>query len=368
MSELTAKSRLTNLFRPRPGGRRVLLGIEAGVACLRIARYKPGNRRGEWALARIDWDAKRPVDDDGERPAAGVDLKGLKLPRVGAICALNSPSVEIFPLSLARNESEPFEAQLIRQAQKHLGDQLAESVLDYAELPETVRRPGDEAIPVLVFAAPRDVVEDHLRRLEKAGLEVDRLLTPACAMARRVAAGEPGSRHLLIAASDDATSISVVQEGDVLFERILPWGARKLEERLEAELDLEGRQGHTLLSGESDVLEQSREEGGGVATLERVGGAVGQVLEPEFRMLGREALGCLRFCDTFYRHVTASSIVLTGPLAGNEPLRASLEERLGIAIRGRDAGLSLPGYPADGDAPQCVTAACCALWKEKKGK
>lgn len=361
-----AKARLRNLFRPRSGGGGATLGVEAGDSWLRIACYQAGKGQNGWVMAGIDWGAGNADDGSGGKQLLGDQLGDMKLPRVPAVCAINSLAVEIFPLSLKPSETDSLDALVIRQAQKHLGDQLTESVLDYAVLPEEVRRQGDNAIPVLVFAAPEKGVEEHLTRFEKAGVEVSRLLTPACAMAGRVADARSDTRHLLIATSDEATSISVVQNADVLFERILPWGSRKLEERLTAELDLEGGQGHVLLaSEEGTALSRANGEGGGVATLERVGGAVGQVLEPEFEMLGREALGCLRFCDTYYRHVTASSAVLAGSLAGNEPLRRSLEENLSISFRAADEGLSIPGYSSGGQSPEYATAACCALWKEK---
>jgi Tfp pilus assembly PilM family ATPase len=121
-------------------------------------------------------------------------------------------------------------------------------VLDYTPLPEWVRRSSEKTVPVLVFSASREVVEGILKKTERLGLRVERLVTPACVLAQQVARSEPETRHLMVATSEEATSISVVQDGHVLLERIIPWSLGRLVDRLRGELDLEERQSRALLA------------------------------------------------------------------------------------------------------------------------
>jgi Tfp pilus assembly PilM family ATPase len=285
--------------------------------------------------------------------------------REQAICAINSPAVDVFPLNLQPSESQSLDALVVSNARKLLSIPLGEAVIDYLPLPDWVKRPTDETLPVLVFSAPRDVVQDILRKTEETGFHIDRLTTPGHVLAPRVSDARPEVRHLIIAVSEEATSISVEQNGQLLLERMLDWSASGVLELLRSEFDLEARQARTLLdrwdckADYSDVTESA------LSSSETFEGDVREVLAPAFREITSEAARCLGYCGSFLQHASTAEIVLLGSLANHVMLRNTLEAELGLVVKGAREGLRLPEQINDLDSVVYATAACCAIEYEK---
>lgn len=368
MPRLVSGTELLERIRPKFGGSRGTAGVEAGEDWLRSAIRCDTDDR--WSFAELST-AEDPAGDarKGEKRLR-EEARRVGIRRGRAVCAFTSPRVDIFPVHVDPRASGDPVAAIIDQARRHLGSRVSESVLDYAMLPEEVNRPGDNATASLVFAVDRALVNGVLGRLEAIGVEVDRLLTPACVIAPRVVASEPGSRNLLIATAEQSTSVSVVQDGHVLLERILSWGVRGLVGRLRAELELGESQCRRVLVGAPVAAdfpgeEDDEEEGEGPDPMAT---AIQQVLEPDFQNLAREGGGCIGYCNSFYRSAGAATAVLTGPLANCEPLRSLLERRLGLPVLDARDGLDIPGLVGDETAGQFATAACSALWPREEGR
>jgi Tfp pilus assembly PilM family ATPase len=335
---------------------RSVIGVEVGETRLCVARRRRGP--GPWSLATLpiepeDLDAARPL------PRRLRELaRSAKLPRGEAICALCSPAVTIFPLTLPVARSERLDYLVATQAEKHLSRPLDEVVLDYAAVPEAIRRPGESTTVVLVFAVPRTVVDGVLAGLAQLGLRVDRLITPACALARHFRS-RAGDRRLLIDTSQNATSISVVQDGHVLLERILPWGRQSLLARLETELSLETENARPLLERGHDDAEQSS----GSPGTDSPAGALREILAPVFRSLTGEAASCLAYGGSVFRHAPAGGAILVGALANHEPLREALKRELGLGVQGAADAFGFADRE-NSDVARYATAIGCALWAQ----
>jgi len=370
-------------------GARSRIGVEAGESWIRLAQcWVKGGRHG-WQTAAFQISA--PVRK-GSRAAGRARLRAAGIRGTEAVCALNSPYVDVFPLTLEPRPAEALEAQIVARAGEQLSYPPGEAVLDYALLPQAALRPGGEGATVLVFAAPRRVVGALLESLESIGLSVGRLLTPACALAPHFAT-EPGSRGLAVCTGDEATSVAVIQDHEVLIERILPWGLGRLAELLSAELGLPAAQCRRLLTraqgqpgaADSDEPVQAQrhpaspdsEEGGkeagtsapgaarSLATPEPFDCAVEHILGPALQELAQEAAACLGYCDSFLQHIPAKSVILTGPLAHLAPMHQLIENELGL--HAGPAGPVLPGFTEGGEALGHAVAACCALWPGEGG-
>jgi Tfp pilus assembly PilM family ATPase len=282
------------------------------------------------------------------------------VPRGTAVCTLASPAIDIFPLHLPPAEPGAMEAQIVAQAQAQLSYPLASAVLDYSVLPESVRRPVSASVPVLVFAAPRELVERLLGRLDAIGLVVERLLTPACVLAPQVCADAIRGRHLLVATGEEATSISVVQEGAVLLERMSPWGTAQLIEQLRDELGLSAGQCRSLLTPD-------RPEAAGDGTPSgdpSLQSAMQEILGPIFQSLAQETAGCLGYCDAFLNHEPPVSVIVSGALGRHPLLREALGRDLELPLCG--ALECLPGTGFGSPDEVCTYAAAIggALWAE----
>ena len=353
---------IRNALERNAGG---YVGVEAERTLLRVARHQTRGRREAWSVASIPL----PMESAGRLKETNRGLRAATrragIQKGPAICAINSPAIDVFPLELRPTESESLEGLVVAHAQKQLGRGLDDVVLDYAPLPDLVRRPGEGTVPVIAFAAPRELVETLLVRIEALGLNVVRILTPACALAPRVAGAEEEARHLIIDTALEGTSVSVAQHGHVLLERILPWGLRKLAERLGSELDLDEQRCEEFLTAASPSASTSERPGDGGEPADPMEALVREVLAPAIRELAREAAACLDYCDSVLRHVPASAVVLVGPLANYPTLRKLLEAELNLPVRCQGEGMDLRGLPDDSHAAAFATAASCALWKEE---
>jgi Tfp pilus assembly PilM family ATPase len=258
--------------------------------------------------------------------------------------------VSIFPLALPATRPERLDLLVAAHAEKHLSRPLEEMILDYSILPETIRRPGEEATAALVFAAPRATVEGAMSALEAIGLRVARLLTPACIHARR-ARTAASDRRLVISTGEDATSISVVENGHVLLERILAWGRTTLLRRIETELGLAPEHARTLLDRHVATARLP-------ADSDSPGSALREVLAPVFRELTGETAGCLAYCSSVFRHAPIRGAIVVGALTGHGLLAEAMEHELGGGIeRPADgAGLALARF---------ATPIGCAAWSQE---
>ena len=279
---------------------------------------------------------------------------------------MNSVAVAVFPLSVRQNDSQPIEQQVVRHAQENLGGDMENSVLDFSLLPESVVRKGSDETAVLVFAAPRELVTELLATLEKSRYEVERLLTPACALAPWVVTAEPGERHLLISTGEETTSVSITQDGHVLLERMLSWGIASLVARMRGALDLDEAQCRLLLDRSWLTEGQSGGDIDLAVQEESLESTLRRVLEPDLQELARQAASCLGYCDSFYRPAPIAAATLVGPLAEFGSVNRILQDSLGFPVRGPAEGLSLPGLEDRSDAAAYTTAACCALWPERE--
>jgi len=265
----------------------------------------------------------------------------------------------------------------VARASEQLGYPLAEAVIDYALLPRAAHRAGSEGVGALVFAAPRNRIQPLLDRFSSAGLAVDRILTPACAVAAGLS-GEPGVRQLVVFSADEATSIAIVQERAVLLERLLPWGLQRLAGRLASELalpiaearELMARLSNSAQTGEPAPAGECRGSTTGCGPSASANGtndldlAIEQILGPALQEIAQEAAACLGYCDSFLQPLSAADALVLGPLSHLEALHLLLEQDLGLAVR-----QTAPPTTRRGDFGAAFDlAACCALWNEPDGR
>ncbi|MCK4305113.1 MAG: hypothetical protein KAY24_12820, partial [Candidatus Eisenbacteria sp.] len=283
MSISTARLGLQGFRGLRRQPKRSRVGIEAGETWLRFAQQSRREGGHPWSVAEAHLSPGR-MDDSKEtgRHLSRV-VRGAGISRGSAICAISSPAIDIFPLNLRTTGPGELDGLVVSQVREQLSYSIEKAVLDYAVLPDRVRRTGDDTTAVLAFAAPRALVESLLQTLERAGIVLDRLLTPACVLAPTVAQSDPQSRHLLIATGEDATSVSVVEGGYVLLERILSWSLGSLIRHLQAELDLEEGQCRSLLT-RTPLAETPDVQEEAVGTSERsLESTLQEVLGPSFQ-------------------------------------------------------------------------------------
>ncbi len=323
------------------------IGVEIAGNVLRIAGAERRGAHVVWTMRSL---TLQPDDLDAS-PAASRRLREIaraqRLPRGRAIATLASPVVDVFPLALVRDDATPLDLQVVGHAREQLNYPLTDAVLDYALLPDAVCRKGEASLAALVFCAPRSVVECWVGRLAQLGLEAQRLLTPAGALAPWVQHPQRDARLLIVTTAEETISIGVVQQGAVLMERILPWGSREWIERLRSELELSEPQCRAL-------LEQSGPQS-----------ALQDILGPMYAELAHEADGCLAYCDSYLQPAAPAGVVLVGTMAGHVALQRFLEQELQLPVRCGADGVRLPDLAGIASGAVYATAAACACWQEE---
>jgi len=326
------------------GGQRSRLGIEIAGDSLRIAQHLRRGAAERWRCGELSLPSPTAAPAAAGRRARRAPATAgsrFRAGRATAVCT--SPLIDVFPLNLERDDDAPVAQRVVEQARDRLDYPIEEAVLDFNLLPPAVQRPGDDDLTVLVYAAPRALIEHWVASLDHLNWYVDCLITPGCVLAPRIEHPLRDARHLVISIAGIATSLSVVQFGEVLLERILPWGEQGLLERLQAELDLSTAQSERLLQ-QSDPA----------ATVQ-------EILAPLFTELVQEADGCLAYCDAYFSPTTTTALLLVGSLAAHAALQRFLERELGLPRR--DATQSLQLLGGEEIDPAFAAAACGALWE-----
>lgn len=123
-----------------------------------------------------------------------------------------------------------------RSAVEAAGRSTSNALCDIAPVadfsPDDAATPGRRGRRVVVLAsAPAGEVASMLRPLIRAGIRVDRVLTPAAALVslahtRRsfLRTGEPETYEVYVALDETAGSVAVIREGTLIAATGLPWG------------------------------------------------------------------------------------------------------------------------------------------------
>jgi len=343
-----------------------MVGIDAGEAYLCLAQWSVRGNLRTWRAMEVAL-AGGSADPGGSARRIRAAAKAADILGGPAVCAICTPKVDVFPLTLRAVASESLDEQVAVQAVDRLNCSPTEVVLDYARLPVEMTRDGEHGVSVLVFAVPRALAEGLLRALDRAGFEVERLMTPACALAAALARSDPGERYVVVFPAHEATSISVVEAGHVLLERILPWSVRGLVGHMHSELDLEEEQCRRLLFQESALAGAAIEPLAAEAPSTRgsLEGALREILGPFFQDLSREVAGCVGYSDSFLRRAQIAGIVLTGPMAGNALLREFVAKASDLPLIELEGRAGLPRRGECGADFACTPAASCALWPQE---
>jgi Tfp pilus assembly PilM family ATPase len=364
MSIVTVRAGSRGIRLPWARASSSAIGVEAGDSGFRLAQRRLRGGEEDWALCSLEL----PAEDFQDPAKANLRLRRqarkARAPKGGAICAISSPSVDIFPLNIKPSEEESIDSMVVSHSRKLLSSPLEEVVLDYMPLPEFVRRPGEETETVLVFSAPKEMIEGILKSSERIGLRINRILTPGCVLAQQAARRDPGKRFLLIAAGEEATSVSVSQGGYVLLERILPWSVRKLVERLQDVTGIDAQKARSLLSGGGLNKGDSQAQSLKLTDALLADESLRQFMAPSLQEITEEATGCLGYCGSFLKHAATSAAVIAGPLASNSLLMETLQAELALPVIGPAEGLGLDAFDPQAGGADFATAACCALWTE----
>lgn len=306
-------------------GQSAVLGIDISTAAIKLLELtRSGNRyRVEsYSVAPLPQDAvvdKNITNIDAIATAIKRAVKQSGTKTKQACVAVAGSSVMTKVISMPRNLSEDeMEEQILVEADQYVPYSLDEVNLDFEIQGETEKNP--EMVDVLLAASRREVVEDRVEVLDRAGLNAKIVDVEAFAMENAfalLADQLPGSaENQTIAIADIGTTmatLNVIHGGRTVYTREQGFGGKQLTEEIQRRYGL------------------SYEEAG---LAKKHGGLpdnyVTDVLDPFKAAMVQQIARSLQFFVSSSANRGVDNIVLAGGCASITGIEKLVEQSLGI--------------------------------------
>jgi len=247
--------------------------------------------------------------------------------------------MDIFPVKLTLTDEEALEEAVVKEAGAHLSYGAENAVIDYLLVnsaePELKR---GKSMRVILLAARREDVDEHLSILREADLRPAAIDISACALARIVRFScSPGDRNtLIINMGQMHTTLTLLLEDDILLDRSILWGRENMIEGLmnKLKLDREGagrlvdRVGLHIGHGGNTMPEKETDD-----QANKISEAVYEIVAPTLGKLSKEIDKVFQYFASEMQGATIDDIYLTGEGSNIRDMDSYLENRTGISIK-----------------------------------
>lgn len=224
------------------------IGLDLGTSAVRAAEIRGSDapvlvRFGQLALPAgamsngevVDPDAVASVVKDLWR-RAGFKGRAVNI-------AVANQNVVVRQVEMPRMSEEDLGSALGFQVQDYIPIPLEDAILDFVPLEDYLTDEGAEMTRVLAIAAQREMIEQFISVLERAGLEAVGVDIAPLATVRALAEAIPpvlGERtaEAIVDVGAGVTNVSVHEHGTPRFVRIVPSGGNDITGALVAELQL----------------------------------------------------------------------------------------------------------------------------------
>jgi type IV pilus assembly protein PilM len=234
------------------------------------------------------------------------------------VTAVSSRSVIVKRLLMDRMTAEEARALIEMEASSHIPFDIEDVSLDFQVLEPNA---GDGKMEVLLVAAKREVIYEHLSLLRDAGLTPTVIDVDTFAI-QNLHEGVGGEEPLatLVNVGSEVTNVSIVRDGFPLFTRDFSVGCGQYLEALQRDLEIPYEDALRLIS--TNNLDRTHPEEAGQETIARLSEEIAVGLE--------RSLAYLRSAGEVEE---LSAVYLSGG-GGNLPvLRERLEERLRLPVK-----------------------------------
>ena len=215
------------------GSKKPVIGLDVGAAAVKAVKLSRNGERLEvsgLAMAEVRPKSSEQVDPEMAKRVAAADAitrvfaaLGTEPARAGAIVtAIGGPGVSIKQLRFPKMKAQTFAEALQWEARKHVPFDPTDVVLDFQILDEDEDGDGEDAeMTVLLAAAKKGYMEQHLSALSEAGVEphvVD--LAPLALMNEADEEGLiDGGSIAIVEIGRDAATLSAYRRGSAFFAR-----------------------------------------------------------------------------------------------------------------------------------------------------
>jgi type IV pilus assembly protein PilM len=315
-----------------------LAATETGLALVAAARAEvPDDIRGD-ASSLHEWYVRNIKTLLGEKPFRGRR----------AVTCLPARELLVQHLRVAKMDESQLGKALVFEAQDKVPFNIHHALLRHVVAGE-IYEGSETKLEVIVMAASRLTVEQHLNLIQRTKLEIGQVNVEPCALINCFAhlLREQAGAVMFVDIGQACSKVVVCQGASVVFSRIIPLAADQMQRALSTKLSVSGEHAQHLLNTLEKQVEplgetvRPEERGGatraGAATLAPPSArSITAVLEPIWQNLCEEIRGCVRYHDLLFNARQVERVIFVGGQAKNTFLCQQLAR-----------GLRLPAQLAD---------------------
>jgi type IV pilus assembly protein PilM len=258
-------------------------------------------------------------------------LKERKFRKVECISALQDHEVSIRNIRVPCVGERELEAAVREEAKSKFPFDVDKALLRFLVAGE-VRHGEDTRLEVILFAAPEEAVENHIRRLQRMELTPVSLDVQHCAMFRTferyLRRKEDENEVNVFVDLGGITKVVITQGRDILFIKNINKGAMTFNEAVASRLGIS--------VAEATALRWRVAQDGSAAGAENCGPEIRQALvdaiRPEVEELADEINKCLRYYNVTFRGARPQHLTFVGGESHDGDIPARLGQRLGYTV------------------------------------
>jgi len=325
------------------------IGLDVGTDSIKMLQMqRVGGSLGVCACARWRFPPSTP-DASAERRAVAAsaihqilrcgNFRGRSVNSV-----LSGDQLAIRNVRLPQMPDHELKEALLWEAKERFDFDVTPDRLYYLNAGE-LRQGAETSQEIILMAARAEVVEDHLKLLEEAGLRPEHVEAEPVALfriferfLRRQADEEAVTVVVDIGLS--STRVVVARGRRILFVKSINIAGRRFNDAVAKQLNLSAEEAAELRTrlmreAESQPVGQGP-DGGGEPRRDSINWSVHDALRAEAEALAREIALCLRYCLVTFRGIRSKTVTVTGGQAYDPALIELLGRNLNLdCVAGR---------------------------------
>lgn len=254
---------------------------------------------------------------------ASAPFKGRRV-----ISSLPASKVRIVPLDVQLSPGQSEQTAVIKALREKWRSDLNSEIIDYLKVRDN--EPGAD-LNVLVIAAQRQHVLEHLELLEHAGLEPKALDIGPAALTRLITVIQEGNYErsvVLLNFGVEKTYITVLWGRRLMLDREMDFGESLMTAKLANALGVESSHASQLLRnhGFANADMQMADQTG------HAGNVIAEILHPEFSALAEEVSRTLIYIASKTHGKAAECIFLNGTMAHYPGIAERMQKLVSIPV------------------------------------
>ncbi len=315
------------------------MGLDIGsyaVKLVEIDHGKKGRLLRNFGIAPIPMGAI--VEGSVKNPesvAAAIKrlFKNLKVRNRNVAISLSGYAVIAKRIAMEKMDESEMEKAIQEEAEKYIPYDINEVNLDFVLL-NAEEPSGEEAtedtdsekkaasqVDVLLVAAKKEIVREHVELVQAAGLSPGVLDADAFALqnAAEISVDRPDGNYVIIALGAGELGINVVFKGVSAFSRDSSYGGASITETIMSEFKVDIEEAEKMKLGGKELSPDQRD-------------LLSRIMSGEVSSWVKEIKRALDFILSTYPNETVDEIVLTGGSCRMGGLRALLEQETNLPV------------------------------------